>query len=185
MAPLLLAVLGVTHPHILTPATASYWYALHLGLLVLFPLLGVNLWWLLSGSSGPLVWTARALGFIYITFYGALDVLAGIGTGVLVINAPAANSPELSGAVRSLFAVGNELSLIGVWAFLIACVLTSAVLVRQVGRFALPGALLLCGAAVPFLSSHIYFPVGVATMLVMAAGFGLLLWVKLRQSRSA
>ena len=180
-APLLLAVLGVTHPHVLTLATASYWYALHLVLLVLFPLLGVNLWWLLSGFSGWAAWTARVLAFLYITFYGALDVLAGIGTGALVMNAPAANGPELSGAVRSLFVAGNELSLIGVWAFLAACILTSAVLIRRVGRFALPGAFLLCGAAVPFLSSHIYFPVGVVTMLLMAAGFGLLLWAKVRR----
>ena len=177
-APLLLAVLGVTHPRVLTPATASYWHALHLALLVLFPLLGVNLWWLLAGFSGWAAWTARALGLVYVTFYGALDVLAGIGTGTLVMNAPAANSPELSGAVRSLFVAGNELSFIGVWAFLAACILTSAVLIRRVGRFALPGALLLCGAAVPFLVSHIYFPVGVVTMLLLAAGFGLLMWAK-------
>ena len=180
-APLLLAVLGVTHPRVLTPATASYWHALHLALLVLFPLLGVNLWWLLAGFSGWAAWTARALGLVYVTFYGALDVLAGIGTGTLVMNAPAANSPELSGAVRSLFVAGNELSFIGVWAFLAACILTSAVLIRRVGRFALPGALLLCGAAVPFLVSHIYFPVGVVTMLLLAAGFGLLMWAKVRQ----
>lgn len=169
---------GLTHPRTLTPETASYWHALHLVLLLLFPLLGVNLWWLLSGFSGWAVWTARALGFIYITFYGALDVLAGIGTGVLVMDAPAANSLELSETVRALFVQGNELALVGVWAFLIACILTSAVLIRRVGRSALPGALLLSGAAVPFLVSHIYFPVGVVTMLVMAAGFGLLLWAK-------
>ncbi len=181
-APILLAVLGVTHPRVLTPETASYWHALHLALLVLFPFLGINLWWLLSGFSGWAVWTARALGFVYITFYGALDVLAGIGTSVLVVNAPAADSPELSSTVRSLFVAGNELSLIGVWAFLAACILTSAVLIRQVGRFALPGALLLCGAAVPFLVSHIYFPLGVMTMLLMAAGFGLLMWAKVRAS---
>ena len=180
-SPVLLAIFGVTHPRVLTPETAFYWHALHLILLVLFPLLGINLWWLLSGFSGWLAWTARALGLIYITFYGALDVLAGIGTGVLVKNAPAANSPELSETVRSLFVAGNELSLIGVWAFLVACILTSAVLICQVGRFALPGALLLCGAAVPFLVSHIYFPLGVVTMLLMAAGFGLLMWAKVRR----
>ena len=177
-APLLLAALGVTHPRILTPETASYWHTLHLVLLVLFPLLGVNLWWLLSGFSGWTAWTARALGLVYIAFYGALDVLAGVGTGLLVLRAPEANSPELSETVRWLFAQGNALSLVGVWAFLLACVLTSTVLVRRVGRAALPGAVLLCGAALPFLSSHIYWPVGVVTMLLLAAGFALLLWAK-------
>lgn len=180
--PLLLAALGVTHPHVLTPESAPYWHTLHLVLLMLFPLLGVNLWWLLSGFSGWTVGAARALGLVYIAFYGALDVLAGIGTGLVVMRAPAANSPELSETVRWLFAQGNALSLVGVWAFLLACVLTSAALVRRVGRFALPGAVLLCGAALPFLSSHIYWPVGVATMVLMAGGFALLLWAKNRVS---
>lgn len=166
--PLLLAALGVTHPQVLTPETAPYWHTLHLILLALFPLLGVNLWWLLAGFSGWMVWTAQALGLVYIAFYGALDVLAGIGTGLVVMRAPEANSPELSETVRWLFGQGNALSLVGVWAFLIACVLTSVVLVRHAGRFALPGAVLLCGAAYPFLSWHIYFPVGVATMVLMA-----------------
>lgn len=176
--PLLLAALGVTHPRVLNLETASYWHTLHLVLLILFPLLGVNLWWLLSGFSGWAVWTARALGLVYITFYGALDVLAGIGTGLLVLRAPEANSPELSETVRWLFAQGNMLSLVGVWAFLLACVLMSAVLVRHVGRAALPGAVLLCGAALPFLSSHIYWPVGVVTMVLLAGGFALLLGAK-------
>lgn len=178
--PLLLAALGVTHPRVLTPETAAYWHGLHLVLLVVFPLLGVNLWWLLAGFSGWMTWTARALGLVYIAFYGALDVLAGIGTGVVVMRAPEANSPKLSQTVRWLFAQGNELSLVGVWAFLIACMLTSAVLIRHRGRFVWPGAVLLCGAAYPFLGEHIYFPVGVATMVLMAAGFALLMWAKMR-----
>lgn len=182
-APLLLAVLGVTHPRVLTPETAPYWHTLHLILLVLFPLLGVNLWWLLAGFSSWVAWTARVLGFVYIVFYGALDVLAGIGTGVVVMRAPQANSPELSETVRWLFAQGNELSLVGVWAFLIACVLTSFVLLRRLGRVALPGAILLCGAAYPFLGSHIYYPVGVLTMLLMALGFALLMAAKVRGAK--
>jgi hypothetical protein len=181
--PLLLAALGVTHPRVLTPETASYWHTLHLILLVLFPLLGINLWWLLSGFSGSMVWAARALGLVYIVFYGALDVLAGIGTGLVVMRVPEANTPELSETVRWLFAQGNELALVGVWAFLIACVLTSTVLIQKVGRFALPGAVLLCGAAYPFLGSHIYWPVGVASMVLMAGGFAFLMWAKLRWAR--
>lgn len=181
--PLLLAVLGVTHPHALTPETAPYWQALHLVLLVVFPLLGVNLWWLLSGFRDPLAQVARVLAFIYIVFYGALDVLAGIGTGLLVTRQPDVNSPELSRAVRLLFAQGNALSEVGVWAFLVACVLASVILLRRIGRTALPGAVVLCGAAVPFLVSHIYYPVGVATMTVMALGFALLMSARRRWER--
>lgn len=50
-ATLLLAFLGVTHPHLLNPETAPYRHTLHLILLVLFPLLSVNLYWLSSGFS--------------------------------------------------------------------------------------------------------------------------------------
>ena len=186
-APLLLAGFGLTHPAVLTPQTASYYYTLHLILLVLFPLLGVNLWWLLSGVSGGLAWAARVLSFIYILFYGALDVLAGLGTGAVVLrspdSSPALDQATLDQTVRLLFNEGNALSLVGVWAFLIACLLTSIVLLRHVGRFVLPGAVLLCGAAVPFLISHIYWPLGVATMLVMAAGFALLMLAKVRQEK--
>lgn len=46
----------------------------------------------------------RALGLVYIAFCGALDVLAGIGTGLFVLCAPEANTPELSEAVGWLFA---------------------------------------------------------------------------------
>ncbi len=84
-APLFLAGMGLTHPYDLTPATASYWYTLHSVLLPIFSLLGVNLWWLLANIPGPWAWLARILVFVYIPFYSALDVLAGIGTG-LVLN---------------------------------------------------------------------------------------------------
>ena len=60
----------------------------------------------------------------------------------------------------------------GVWAFLLGCVIASVLIVARVGRRALVGGVLLSAAAILFLRSHIYFPVGVATMLGMAVGFG-------------
>lgn len=178
--PLILAGMGVTHPHELTPQTAGYWHLLHYLLLPIFPLLGVNLWWLLRGVTGPLAWIARGLAFIYMTFYGALDVLAGIGTGLVMMKATATDQPALTGVNHWLFAQGNELAEIGVWAFGLACILVSVLLIRRVGRMAIPGSILLLGAAISFLSSHIYYPIGVVTMLVMAFGFGWLEWARLR-----
>lgn len=178
--PLVLAGMGFTHPHDLTPATASYWHMLHYLLLPIFPLLGVNLWWLLAHIGGPWAWLARILAFLYIPFYGALDVLAGIGTGLVLSRAQATNQPALSTINRWLFSQGNELSYVGVWAFLLACILTSILIVRLAGRAAVPGALLLTASAVSFLGSHIYFPIGVVTMLVMALGFAWLQWARLR-----
>ncbi|MCW6006062.1 hypothetical protein K1W54_15955 [Micromonospora sp. CPCC 205371] len=41
--PLLLAAVGLVHPHLLTPATAGRWAALHIVLLPVFPLLAAGL----------------------------------------------------------------------------------------------------------------------------------------------
>ncbi|MEO7912115.1 MAG: hypothetical protein ABIV47_20925 [Roseiflexaceae bacterium] len=177
--PLCLAVMGLTHPHELTPETASYWYMLHYILLPIFPLLGLNIWWLLATIPGAWAWLARMLAFLYIPFYGALDVFAGMGTGLVMSRAHATGQTGLTTVNTWLFAQGNELAEVGVWAFLLACVLTSLLLIRRIGRPALPGALLLCVAAVSFLSSHIYYPVGVLTMLVMGSGFAWLQWSRL------
>jgi len=57
--PLALAALGTTHPLHLDGGTAGWWFHLHLLLIPLFPLLGVDLWWLLAGERGPLAWAGR------------------------------------------------------------------------------------------------------------------------------
>ncbi len=179
--PLAIAVLGYTHPHGLTSETAMYWRTLHVILLPLFPLLAVNLWWLLTGESGPIPWLARSLGLVYLAFYTALDVLAGIGAGALV----AAGTDPGDRVTQELFSQANSLAEIGVWAFLGAVVLTGSVLTRRHGPAALPGALILALAAFAFLRSHVYFPYGVATMVAMSIGFAGLQWARLRQGSSA
>lgn len=171
---LVLALLGLAHPQTLTPETARVWLWLHIMLLPLFPLLGLCLWRLLRGVSGFLAWAARVLAFLYIAFYGALDVLAGIGTGLVMQGAQELSQSDVAAVVRLLFVQGNMLAEVGVWAFLVACLLTVFLLYRRSGASVLPGGLVLIAAAVSFLSSHIYFPRGVVTMLVMALGFALL-----------
>ncbi|OLV15932.1 hypothetical protein BOO71_0013549 [Deinococcus marmoris] len=173
LAPLVLAGLGLTHPHHLRADTATHWTAMHLALMPVFPLLGVNLWWLLSGVSGHtlsgvLAWVARVLAFVYIVYYGALDVLAGVGTGRLTLQGQDAS------AIRLLFAEGNALAAVGVWAFLGASLLTCGLLMVRHGVRLWPGAVLLMLSSVSFLSSHIYAPYGVLTMLVMGLGMALL-----------
>lgn len=181
LTPLILAALGMTHPTSLNGDTASWWHHLHLILIPLFPLLGVNLWWLLAGFAGPLPWLARIAAFIFIGFYGALDLLAGVAVGLIRDRATREGRPELLAVEPWLFSAGNALAEVGVWAFLLGCLIASGLLLARVGRPALPGAVLLCIAAVLFLRSHIYFPVGVATTLLLAVGFGLLQWARLRQ----
>jgi hypothetical protein len=161
----LLSVLGLLHPAQLTPATAAMWWQLHIVLLPVFPLLGAALVLLLRRERGPLAWLARLCAYVYAVFYTGLDTLAGIGAGIAVAAEPAGSPPALG-----LIGVGNGLALVGVTGFLVGAIATGAVLVRRSGVAAIPGAALLVAAAVVFLHSHIYWPVGGLTML--AAGFG-------------
>lgn len=182
-APVVLAGLGLTHPVDLNPATASYWRTLHLLLLPIFPLLGVNLWWLLTAAPGAVAFLARTLALVYIAFYTALDVLAGVAAGLVVERASSTGAGDLSEVTGWLFTQANALAVVGVVAFLLACGLTGAVLVRRCGQGALGGALLLIAGAAVFTRSHVYFPDGVAAMLVMAVGFA---WLqRLRLSPAA
>lgn len=165
--PLLLAGLGLLHPHELDGGTAVRWTTLHLVLLPLFPLIAVAPW-LVARRGSPLSGAlTMVLGLVFAVFYTALDVLAGIGTGVLQ------QAGEVDG-IPVLFRTGNELSLVGVYAYLAATVLASAVALRRARLRALPGAVVVVLAAVSFLGSHVYWPVGVLTMLGLALGWGLL-----------
>ncbi|MGH8933298.1 MAG: hypothetical protein ACRDZO_22345 [Egibacteraceae bacterium] len=179
--PLTLAALGLTHPSDLTSRTAPYWRDLHIILLPLFPLLGVNLWWLLGDARDPASWLARLAAFVFIAFYSGLDVLAGVAAGAVV----AAGVSDVAGATSPLFAQASRLGAIGAGSLVIGTVITGIVLVVRTGRVAVPGAVLLVAGAVLFGRNHIYFPVGVSAMLVMAAGFGWLQWGRLNRAQVA
>lgn len=174
VGPVVLAGLGLAHPSSLNSSTAAWWRDLHLILLPLFPLLAVNLWWLLGRRAGPLAWVARVAAFVYLAGYGALDVLSGIAAGALV---DAGLSPA-DDALGAVFALGGDLARIGVIALLASCVLTSLVLSRTAWLVVLPGAVLLCGSALVFMSTHIYWPAGGLAQLGMAAGFAWLALVR-------
>jgi hypothetical protein len=170
-----LAGLGLTHPQQLTATSASWWTTLHIVLLPIFPLLAVSLWLLLRGVPGPVAWVARIAAYGYATFYSVTDVIVGIGAGELTRFNAARGLPERTVEVDRLFGVGNDLGAIGIWCFLVACAATALAVVLRVGRRALPGALVLLLAGVLFTGGwHIYWPAGVVTMLVLAAGLGLL-----------
>jgi hypothetical protein len=170
-----LAGLGLTHPQQLTAASAPWWTTLHLLLLPVFPLLAVSLWLLLRGVPGPVAWVARIAAYGYATFYGVTDVVVGIGAGELTRFNAARGVPARTVEVDRLIGVGNDVGEVGVWCFLVACAATALAVVLRVGRRALPGALVLLVAGVLFTGGwHVYWPAGVATMLVLAVGLGLL-----------
>lgn len=175
---LALAFLGSTHPAMLTPETAPWWRDLHVIGLVLFPLLALGPWAVVhvSRPAGPLGWAlsglAAVLGLVYAGFYGALDALAGVGGGhETMVLGP---GPW----VAALFGIADGIGIYGAYAYLAATVLAAVVgLVRAPGAWRLLaalGALFAVVGAWSFLTSHIYYPYGVATMVMLAIGHSLL-----------
>jgi hypothetical protein len=177
-APLLLAVVGVFHPHALTSATAPVWVGLHVALLPVFPLVTagfvVPLWGRprrdVAGFAAVLAWVA---GFGYATFYTGLDAVAGIAAGTAAMHAPPG---DVGPVVLPLFAAGDDLGRVGAYAFLVAVLAASVALYQRHGVRVLPGTLVLLVAGYSFIDSHIFWPRGVLTMLGFAVGFGLFVW---------
>jgi hypothetical protein len=165
--PLALALVGAFHPAHLTMSTAAQWRDLHLVLLPLFPLLAVGPW-LLARRYGRMVgWVVAALGYTYACCYTALDVLAGIAAGALRLR-------DLPSGVEVAFYWAEAVVRWGVVAYLLASVLTAALVARSAGVRALPGCALVTAAAFSFLSSHVFWPRGVLTMLAAALGWTIL-----------
>lgn len=162
--PLALAAIGVTHPLHLTASAAEYWRNLHVVTLVLFPLLGFAPWLVVRGWMPLLTWIVGVLGFVYATFYTALDVLAGIGAGGLKLD-------HLGSATGVLFGLANHLGAIGSYALIIACAVAGVYAVSRARLAALPGAILVVLGAVLFLERHIFFPAGVIGQLCLAVGW--------------
>ncbi|MDD7966372.1 hypothetical protein [Actinomycetospora lemnae] len=175
---LALAVLGSSHPAVLTPESAPWWRDLHVIGLVLFPLLALGPWAVVRAArpAGPLGWVleglAIVLGLVYAAFYGALDALAGIGGGHETMRL--GPGPW----VAALFEIADALGIQGAYAYLAASVLAAVLaLVRAPGAWRLLaglGAVFAVVGAWSFLTSHIYWPFGVATMVMLAIGHTLL-----------
>jgi hypothetical protein len=174
LPPLVLAATGATHPMELTSATAHHWLVMHVLLVPVFPLLGVAVWVLLSGEDGVLAWLARGAAFAYAVFYGALDTVNGVAAGVLVTSTAVGQAEDPTRELRPMLRLGNDLGWVGSGAFLAAVLLAVVVLVRRHGRRAWPGAALALVAGVSFLDSHVYWPRGVVTMVVLGIGLVLL-----------
>jgi hypothetical protein len=77
-------------------------------LIPIFPLLAVAYWLLLRGRTGVLAWIGRVAAVCYIGFYGALDALAGIGTGTVMLRSGAHGADERP-EIGWLFDAGNTM----------------------------------------------------------------------------
>lgn len=84
-------------PEDLADGTTHY-ISLHVVLLVLVPLLGLVVWWLLEDVPGPTATAARVLLLPAVAWYAAFDAVVGIGSGVLAREALAADNGVAEGA---------------------------------------------------------------------------------------
>lgn len=174
LPPLALAAAGLSHPSQLTDATAMHWRDMHIALLPVFPLLAIAPILLTRRHDRRLGILAVVLGFAYAVCYQALDILAGIAAGALKM--------EGGQGVTTMYALADGIVVTGVWAYVAATVLASALVIRHAGLRALPGAAIAVIAAVSFVDSHIFFPRGVVTMLGLAVGWT---WLALASSGPA
>ncbi len=175
---LVLAVAGLLHPHHLTPDTAGRWFGLHVAGLVVFPLVGVALAWLVRGRGDPLAWVVRLAAYGYATFYTALDVISGIAAGYVTREMGAGYVRD--DEVRLLFRIGTPLGEVGSWCLLAAALAVTVDAVRRHGVVGAPAVVLLVGAWLVH-TDHIFAPVGVAGMALIGLGTG---WVALATSEN-
>ena len=158
------ALVGLTHPMDLTAASGEYWRNMHIVLIPIFPLIGLAPW-LIARRAG--VWFGRAgavLGYGFATFYTALDILAGVAGGALVM----AGDSEATGAV---FGIGRILANVGVVSLIAGCLVAGVAAFRVAGIAALPGALLATAGAVLVQPGHVYLGLGTIAMALLAGGF--------------
>jgi hypothetical protein len=113
-APAAAAVVELFHPRV-SPANLvgdgsgvlATWLAVHVVQLFLFGLMAWAALLLLDGQHGPLAGLARFSLVSFAVIYGAYDALAGIGSGILALNAanlPAGEQTVIAASIRTYFA---------------------------------------------------------------------------------
>jgi len=161
------ALVGLTHPMRLTADTALYWQNMHIVLIFLFPLIGVAPWLIARRVDRRLGWIAALGGYGFATLYTALDILAGVAAGALVLGGEA-------DATGPVYAIARILARIGVWSLIAAVIAAGVAAFLQARMAAVPGLVLAAIGAYLVYPGHIYFPVGTAAMGLLAAGLALL-----------
>ena len=122
--PLALVLLELFHARNLEPTVyqalsfgVNRWLVVHVVQLALFGLMGLAIYLLVEGYRGPGATICRVSAGVFVLFYGAFDVLAGIAPGILVKSANNASEEELPGFEAATQAV-FESAEIGGFAFL-------------------------------------------------------------------
>jgi hypothetical protein len=149
--PAVLGVLLIFHP-LYGPAgivaalgpNTTWFITLHFLNVLLFPLLGLVLYWLLDGQTGRAASASRLALALFVPVYAAFDAYVGIGTGALVQYA-AALPPDQQAIVAPAVDViwigtfGNILAAVGSLAWMIALVSAAVALTVPARRLLVAG----------------------------------------------
>ncbi len=172
--PTVLALIaGFFHPENLTEETAARWWALHLVLLFVFPAMGLAPWLVARQVDRRLGRVAAIGGYGFATCYTALDVLAGIGGGAMVLGGQA-------DATGPLFRVANQLAQAGVYALVFGTIVAAVAALLRAGPIALVGGLPAVVGAYLIARGHIYVPMGTLALTLLALGYAVLAWAVFR-----
>ncbi len=170
----LLGATGMTHPNGLNPDSAEHWFWMHVVGVVVFPLVGVALAWLVRSRRDPLAIAVIVAAYVYATFYTALDVISGIGNGYATWQLGDAAVPRPA-SISLAFKIGTMLGDIGAVALLIAAVLLTIDEFQQ-RPVVLSASVVACGLVTvgSYLvrEEHIFWPWGALSCIAIGLGTG-------------
>jgi hypothetical protein len=163
--PLVVLATSLTHPQLLTVESASHWKAVHVWLLVWFPLLALGPWLVARAVHRPASRVVAIVAYVYATFYSALDIIGGIAAGAI--------KEVEAGGIGIVSPLAGDFETVGGVAFVVACTLGAGVALRSTGwvRGAAPAAAVVVGS-IGLWQFHVFRPEGPVAMALLAAGWG-------------
>ena len=165
------------------------WLFTHYGALLMFPLLGIAVYWLLDGLRGTAATVSRVSLVFFLVFYTAYEVTVGAGTGVLVDYAnglPPEEQAAVADAIQEVNrndVLGDPLSVtlvLGFFGWVVAMV-AAGVAFRKAGA-SWPITILVGGAALFAIHPP---PVGPIGLLSFVAAVVLIERWRAREKRAA
>jgi hypothetical protein len=181
LVPLALAVVLIPHPpggedvfEGVSP-DVDRWLFTHVGALLLFPLLGIAVFWLLDGLKGTAATVSRVALVFFLVFYTAYEVTVGAGTGFLVDYAnglPPEEQAVVADAIQdynrnAVLAEPASISLIVGFLGWVVSMLAAAVAFRKAGA-SWPITILVGGAALFAIHPPPVGPIGLASFVAAA-----------------
>jgi hypothetical protein len=91
------------------------WMVVHVGMMLFIPLMGAVVYVLLRGVDGTAALVSRIGLVVFVVFYGAFELLQGIGVGILVNEVNGLPSPERADVVQDFaeHPIGTNLGVFG------------------------------------------------------------------------